>query len=800
MSLLIKHFYRFGAFTLDTDQRVLFREDKPVSLTPKVFDTLLILVENKGRIVEKDDLMNRLWPDTFVEEANLTFNIKQLRKVLGDDARQPVYVETVARRGYRFIANVEELLTDDVAQIIQRFDSSGSQVVARNKLETGSSAGSTQHSIESTEAPEEVVAARRPDAKSTAGAPPASSESMTGGIAASDENSRATPGGPFSPATLADPTVGDTTFTANHAAGRIKKWEVIFLVGLLILLVAVGLLFYVLNRPVTTPLVGGYFHRVKLKSLTNVGNAVAAAISPNGKFISYAVNENSKYSLWTKAVATGSAVEIVPPSEFSIVTTTFSPDGDYVYYVGKYKDFRTVLYRIPVLGGKPSQIKLDVGFDVSSFSPDGRQFTYTRLSPDLTETQLYVASTEGDEVRVIAARPSAQRFENGPSWSPDGTILAVGSSGAILLVPLATGEIKPLTQEHWDYVGRVVWFKDGRGLAVVGRAKGEEKTQIWHVAYPGGETRRITNDLIDYDQFSLSVTSDNRSLVTVQLQGTSSIWVVDDANAGRPRQLIARANSDDGENGLAWTPDGRIVYTSLVSGHLNLWVTDREGNNPRQLTDSAASDSMPCVSPDGRYVVFTSSRSGGRDLWRVDIDGSNEKQLTDGARVSAPTFSPDGRWVIYSKAEEIVNREIDLWRLPVDGGSPSRLTDGKFAGYPVVSPDGKLIAFYKFDVQDRKTKAIVIPFDGGVPLKTLVFTFDPMPWLRWAADGRSLIYNDTNQGATNLWRLPLDGGPPQQITDFKSEHIWYFDLTRDGKHLAVARGTLTSDVVLITSE
>jgi Tol biopolymer transport system component len=288
--------------------------------------------------------------------------------------------------------------------------------------------------------------------------------------------------------------------------------------------------------------------------------------------------------------------------------------------------------------------------------------------------------------------------------------------------------------------------------------------------------------------------------VTVQLQGTSSIWVVDDANAGRPRQLIARANSDDGENGLAWTPDGRIVYTSLVSGHLNLWVTDREGNNPRQLTDSAASDSMPCVSPDGRYVVFTSSRSGGRDLWRVDIDGSNEKQLTDGARVSAPTFSPDGRWVIYSKAEEIVNREIDLWRVPVDGGSPSRLTDGKFAGYPVVSPDGKLIAFYKFDVQDRKTKAIVIPFDGGVPVKTLVFTFDPMPWLRWAADGRSLIYNDTNQGATNLWRLPLDGGPPQQITDFKSEHIWYFDLTRDGKHLAVARGTLTSDVVLITSE
>lgn len=793
MSLLIKHFYRFGAFTLDTDQRVLFREDKPVSLTPKVFDTLLILVENKGRIVEKDELMSRLWPDTFVEEANLTFNIKQLRRLLGDDARQPVFVETVARRGYRFIANVEELLTDDVAQITQRFDSSRSQVVAHKNLESGAAAGSTQPSIEPAEPQDEVVIARRPGATSTAGEALAGAESKTTGIPPSNENSP-------SPANLADPSDGSTTFTAEHPASQIKKRKVILFAGLTILLVAVGLLFYVLSRPVTSPPVSGHFQSVKLRTLTNIGNANAAAISPDGKFISYAVNENSKYSLWTKAVATGSAVEIVPPSEFTIVTTTFSPDGNYVYYVVKYKDFRTALYRIPVLGGKPTQIKPDIGFDVSSFSPDGRQFTYTRLSPDLTEAQLCVASTESDEVRVIAARPSAQQFVNGPSWSPDGTIIAVGYSGSVLLVPLATGEVKPLTQEYWDDVGRVVWLKDGTGLGVVGRAKGEDGTQIWHVAYPGGEIRRITNDLIYYDKYSLSATSDNRSLVTVQQQDTSSIWVVDDANAGRARQLIARANSGDGENGLAWTPDGKLVYTSFVSGHSNLWVTDREGNNSRQLTNLAASDSMPCVSPDGRYVVFASSRSGGRDLWRADIDGSNEKQLTAGARVSAPTFSPDGQWVIYSKAEEIVSREIDLWRVPVDGGSPTRLTDGKFAAYPTVSPDGKLIAFYKFDVKDRKTKAIIIPFDGGAPLKTLEFTFDPMPWLRWAPDGRSLIYSDTNQGATNLWRLPLDGGSPQRITDFKSEQIYYFDSTRDGKSLAVARGNFTSDVVLITSE
>src|SRR5262245_29145835 len=115
MSLLIGHFYRFGAFTIDTEQRILLREGKPLPLAPKVFDTLLVLVESTGRIVAKEELMNRLWPDTYVEESNLAFNIQQLRKILGDNARKPVYIETVARRGYRFIASVEEDLREESA-------------------------------------------------------------------------------------------------------------------------------------------------------------------------------------------------------------------------------------------------------------------------------------------------------------------------------------------------------------------------------------------------------------------------------------------------------------------------------------------------------------------------------------------------------------------------------------------------------------------------------------------------------------------------------------------------------------
>ncbi|PYS70100.1 MAG: hypothetical protein DMF69_14680 [Acidobacteria bacterium] len=106
------HILQFKDFTIDTDQKVLLREGTPVALAPKVFETLLALIENHGRIVLKEELMKRLWPDTFVEEANLTFNIQQLRKSLGDNARSPIYIQTVARRGYRFIAAVETLASE----------------------------------------------------------------------------------------------------------------------------------------------------------------------------------------------------------------------------------------------------------------------------------------------------------------------------------------------------------------------------------------------------------------------------------------------------------------------------------------------------------------------------------------------------------------------------------------------------------------------------------------------------------------------------------------------------------------
>jgi len=101
--------YEFGNFRLDTAREVLKHDGSNIQITRKMFETLCLLVENSDRLVEKQELMQTIWHDRFVEESNLTFNIKMLRKALGDDAGNPTYIETVPRRGYRFIAEVHAM-------------------------------------------------------------------------------------------------------------------------------------------------------------------------------------------------------------------------------------------------------------------------------------------------------------------------------------------------------------------------------------------------------------------------------------------------------------------------------------------------------------------------------------------------------------------------------------------------------------------------------------------------------------------------------------------------------------------
>jgi Tol biopolymer transport system component len=133
----------------------------------------------------------------------------------------------------------------------------------------------------------------------------------------------------------------------------------------------------------------------------------------------------------------------------------------------------------------------------------------------------------------------------------------------------------------------------------------------------------------------------------------------------------------------------------------------------------------------------------------------------------------------------------------IDGGDALRLTDNT-AEAPVISPDGKQIAYFYLDERaNGQRKVGIIPFEGGEPVKTFDLPQTAGWIIRWATNGRALNYVDTRSGVSNIWSLPLDGGKPAQLTDFKADQIFFFDLSSDGKQLATSRGLVTTDVVLI---
>jgi Tol biopolymer transport system component len=172
----------------------------------------------------------------------------------------------------------------------------------------------------------------------------------------------------------------------------------------------------------------------------------------------------------------------------------------------------------------------------------------------------------------------------------------------------------------------------------------------------------------------------------------------------------------------------------------------------------------------------------------MDIDGGNPKLLTRGT--SLQDVSHDGQWVIFS------GPTARLLKVPIDGGEPIRLTEAP-AMRPTISPDGQFIACNYHDKEGGEFRVAILPFAGGPPIKLLDLPRSDNQ-IRWTPDGRAIAYIVTENDVSNIWAQPLDGGPPKQLTDFKSERIFNFAWSRDGQKIALSRGIINRDVVLIT--
>ncbi len=591
-------------------------------------------------------------------------------------------------------------------------------------------------------------------------------------------------------------TAARSTSSAEYLAGEIKRHKrgAMIVAALLALVVAgIGYGIYKLTAKRDKPALS--FQSAKFTRLTTSGKASGVTISPDGKYVVYAQDDGGQQSLWMRQVATQSNVQIVAPAAVTYDTQTFSPDGDYIYYIVSSQDFpRRALFQVPTLGGSPKKLLENLGGSTITFSPDGKQLAFVRTEWG-KESALMIANADGTNERKLVTVKNPPESLGSPAWSPDGIRIAYrvqnydSNDTTLYEVQVADGSIKPLTAQRWLSANRITWLANGSGLLVRATPGQNLFYQIWHISYPEGEARQLTNDLNNYQ--GMSLTADSGTLAVVQSEQQASIWIAPMGDASRARPVTSGSRKADLRP--AWTPDGRIVYDSNASGIEDIWIVNADGSNQKQLTANSIVDRDSAVSPDGRYIVFVSGRGGVPDLWRMNIDGSDQRQLTNGgSSKQSPQFSPDGRWLIYRTSFG----KRTVWKIPAEGGEPVQLTD-KRSEYPTVSPDGKLVAYFYQD-GNAPWRIAVAPLEGGQPLKTFDVPATSTP-LRWTPDGRAVAYIDTKNGVSNILAQPLDGGKPKQLTDFKVDRIFWFDFSRDGKQLALSRGTQTSDVVLISN-
>ena len=596
-----------------------------------------------------------------------------------------------------------------------------------------------------------------------------------------------------------------TTLTTQSPMSGIKrgKGRSFIVLGIsAILLLGIGYFVYVyLIKPHLANKQPTFLQNMQVTQITTNGKSRDAVISPDGKYVAYVMDDGGRQSLWLRQVATASNVQVVAPAEVTYQGMAFSHDGNYVYYNMWDRKGVGEIYQVPALGGAPPRKIIHDVMPGIVVSPDDRRLAYIRGYAQENTSSLLIANVDGTEERKIFTCNAPDGCWAG-AWSPDGKSFALvrwnesGKYSTVVEYPLDGGPQREITSQRWMGVGQIEWLGDGSGLVIIASEQKNGPSQIWYISYPDGAAQKITNDLNGYG--NLSLTADSSTLVTVRGNGLANIWLLNGSDTTSARQITS--GNTEGALGLAWTPDGQIVYSSVASGNWDIWIMQADGSNQKQLTFNASSNRTPTVSPDGRYIVFVSDRTGTDRIWRMNIDGSNPKQLTSADGDTSPVCSPDGKWVIYSSWR--ANRQ-GLSRVSIDGGEPIEML-AKQLPTPSISPDGKFIASAYWDDQadQQQWRVAIISFPEGQIVRTLATPPSAVGDIgsfntRWTSDGRSLAYIDNRNGVSNIWSLPVDGSAPKPITDFKSERIFSFGWSSDSRQLAVTRGAFNHDVFLI---
>jgi Tol biopolymer transport system component/DNA-binding winged helix-turn-helix (wHTH) protein len=659
---------QFGPFHIDVRERVLRRDGQPVPLTPKAFDVLLALVEQPGRLLSKQELLDKVWPDTFVEESNLAYNVFALRKALGDPADRGQYIETVPRRGYRFSApmtpvnesNGERPLTAGAAE----------PLISDAEVRAAQSRYQTMAELS--------VVADDGD--------PASSDVARGCV------------------------------PAGSSAWRPTAW-----VALVAVLAAGSLVVY---RWRITSSLAEPLRAVPLTSMPGVVRS--PSLSPDGHHVVFTWTGTSQANpdVYVQQVGAGPPLQLTkdPANDYS---PSWSPDGRTIAFLRRGPDSTSseVLLIAP-LGGPErmvGRIQPRVAFNPPSLSwcPDSACLVVSDAAGDGGTDAVFVIFLESGERRQLTYPQKG--LDADPAISPDGRALifrrdSTPFSGEFYRLSLKDqmmpdGEPVRLTSTLSG--GKPAWMPDGREFLFAARGA------LWRLdGVNGGAPMRLPFVGQDGQTPVVSRTADGRQrLVYVRSFADGNIWRVDTASAGAPAAsapVMAIASTRfDGIPSLS--PDAlRVAFMSNRSGESEIWVSSPDGSNAVPVTALRVLPGFPRWSPDGQLIAFHGDPRARPEVLEVPARGGKPNILeTDTLTSAYPSFSRDGRWIYFCGGQA---GRFRIWKMPASGGAAVQVTNNA-GSIAIESYDGRDL--YYVSATDRPSSLWRLHLAGGAPLKVL---------------------------------------------------------------------------------
>lgn len=707
--------YSFDDVVVDCANFRIQKDGLVKTLTPRAFDLLIFFIEHRGRVIEKRELLEEVWKGAYVTDNALTKVVKELRRALGDEADAPQYIETVPRRGYRFISEVHIIESENEAAPLPDQAQAQESEIAPSASELATRAtpdAPLSSSVSSTAARRgwlafaaiAVVAAGLLAVvyfKNSLPAVPAEHVVIGGSTAQITSWS----GLDLYPAISPD---GNSIAYASDRSGSFEIYvKQLALGGRELQITAEGdnlqptwspdgrmIAFYSRDRGGIwmVPALGGVARRI-----TDFGSR--PAWSPDGSLIAFQ----------------SAGLTDLAPTGFTVAPSTIwvvSPHGRSLREITK--------------AGYP-----EGGHASPSWSPDSRKVVFATY--DIHFAEIWSVTVDDSSLLQLTWN---QPLSFDPIISPDG--LSLYYSGASPAKNFFLWRVS-LSPETGKAIGKPV------------------------------EVANTSSSVIRCPTFS----ADGKKLFYSLISMKNNIWSVPVSPAtgeatGPPVQLTR--DTIFRKSFPSFSPDGnRIAYSLWATGtNVDVWIMDADGKNQQQLTTEPTNESLASWLPDGKSVVVLSNREGRHGLWEVSLSDGKAKWLLDYKLAGPnPKVSPDGKTVAFhSRQGGVINISV----IPLTGGETHQLTfDKEMMSFPVWSPDSKWLALEMKRGED--THIAVIPSDGGTATQ---LTFEQgQSWTGgWSPDGKKIAFAGYRNGSWNVWWVTRDGRDQKQVTDYKNGHSY----------------------------